>query len=212
MEQQLAILLADLSGYTALTEAHGAVSAADLVDKFVRIAGSCLQGNSRLQERNGDEIMIVADSPDHLLETAIQIMQRAAAEEHFLQVHGGLHIGNVLQRHSSYFGAAINLTARIASKAAPGTFWCSGDFMKQLSGNAACSFLPMGEHHFKNVQQATTVAAVQLNGPARVLVDPVCRMRILDISRALAHATDPDLYFCSEGCRHIYNNNYFGNN
>ncbi len=30
MERNVAILMADLSGYTALTETHGSVSAADL--------------------------------------------------------------------------------------------------------------------------------------------------------------------------------------
>ena len=35
MEQNTAILIADLSGYTALTEAHGASTAANTIDKFL---------------------------------------------------------------------------------------------------------------------------------------------------------------------------------
>ncbi|HRF16542.1 MAG TPA: hypothetical protein PK977_00190 [Chitinophagaceae bacterium] len=48
MEQKIAILMADLSGYTALTEIHGASSAADLVDKYVEIVEKCLVGDSQL--------------------------------------------------------------------------------------------------------------------------------------------------------------------
>jgi len=44
MEQDIAILIADLSGYTALTETHGASSAADLVDKYVEIVNNSLAG------------------------------------------------------------------------------------------------------------------------------------------------------------------------
>ena len=40
MEQEIAILIADLSGYTALTEAHGAFSVADLVDKYIEITNA----------------------------------------------------------------------------------------------------------------------------------------------------------------------------
>jgi len=37
MEENIAILIADLSGYTALTETHGAASAADIIDKYIQI-------------------------------------------------------------------------------------------------------------------------------------------------------------------------------
>ena len=58
MEQDLAILIADLSGYTALTEVHGAHAAADLIDTYQEIVERSLVGESRLQERVGDEVMI----------------------------------------------------------------------------------------------------------------------------------------------------------
>jgi class 3 adenylate cyclase len=64
MEKTLAILMADLSGYTALTEAHGAISAADLIDRFLQIVKQSLVGSSRLHQRRGDEVMIVSESPD----------------------------------------------------------------------------------------------------------------------------------------------------
>ena len=38
MEENIAVLMADLSGYTALTEIHGAVSAANLIDKYIEIS------------------------------------------------------------------------------------------------------------------------------------------------------------------------------
>jgi class 3 adenylate cyclase len=36
MEEDIAILMADLSGYTALTETHGPHGAADIVEKYIR--------------------------------------------------------------------------------------------------------------------------------------------------------------------------------
>jgi len=37
MEENIAILMADLSGYTALTETHGLSLAADLIDRYVKL-------------------------------------------------------------------------------------------------------------------------------------------------------------------------------
>ena len=117
MEKNMAILMADLSGYTALTETHGFFAAADLIDKYIGIVETGLVGDCKLHERTGDEIMIVSNSPDFLLATAVMIEMNTTNKENFLQVHGGLHYGNVLKRGNSYFGSAINLTSRIAAKA-----------------------------------------------------------------------------------------------
>src|ERR1700755_1716537 len=133
MEKNIAILMADLSGYTALTETHGAIAAADLIDKYMGIAENCLVVDSRVHERVGDEIMIVSSTADFLLATALMIGKNTLNEENFLMVHGGLHYGTVLERGNSYFGSAINVTSRIAAKASAGTYWCSEEFINALS-------------------------------------------------------------------------------
>jgi len=86
MEKNIAILMADLSGYTALTETHGSIAAADIIDKYIGIVENCLVGDCRVHERTGDELMIVSDSPDFLLATALMIGKNTSNEENFLQV------------------------------------------------------------------------------------------------------------------------------
>jgi hypothetical protein len=44
MEQDISILIGDLSGY-ALTETHGSFSAADLIDKYIGIVNDALVEN-----------------------------------------------------------------------------------------------------------------------------------------------------------------------
>src|SRR5215203_5945586 len=108
----MAILMADLSGYTALTETHGASSAADIIDKYLNIVDDCLVGESRLHERTGDEVMIISPTADDLLATALSILYKCLKEHHFLLLHGGMHYGEILMRNNSYFGTAINFTSR----------------------------------------------------------------------------------------------------
>jgi len=204
MEENIAILMADLSGYTALTETHGSVSAADLIDKYVSIAENCLVGDCRLHERVGDEIIIVSASPDHLMATALMIGSYASNEENFLQVHGGLHYGKVLMRGNSYFGSTINLTSRIAAKAKAGTFLCSDEYVNALTDRSAFSLTSKGHHSFKNVDKEKEVFEVDIEIKNGFYIDPVCRMLILNHQHAICHPNENGIYFCSSQCLELY--------
>ena len=207
MEKNVAILLADLSGYTALTETHGSVSAADLIDKYIQIAKNCLVGDTKLHQRTGDEIMFVSDSPDFLLATALKLEANTVSEENFLQVHGGLHYGKVLKRADSYFGTALNLAARIAAKAGAGTFWCSDEFVNSITDKSACTFESKGAHLFKNINGEKEVFEVDIKKTKKKYIDPVCRMLILNTEKAVHHSNKDELYFCSSQCLELYKGN-----
>lgn len=196
----MAILMADLSGYTAFTEIHGAVQAADLIEKYVRIEEASLVGESRLQERTGDEVMIVSASPDSLLATAVMITKNTSGEDNFLQVHGGLHYGKILYRNNSYFGSSINLTARIASVANPGSFWCSTDFINALADSSIFKKQPKQRHRFKNVSEEKELSKVPAASSASFYIDPICRMQVLDTDLAIPHPADKHLFFCAHAC------------
>lgn len=205
MEKNIAILMADLSGYTALTETHGAVAAADLIDKYMGIVEKCLIGDCQLHERTGDEIMIVSASPDNLLATALMILSHTSQEENFLQVHGGLHYGKVLQRENSFFGTTINLTARIAAKANAGRVWCSDDFVNALADQSLLTLIPKGMLEFKNINGEKEVFELGGEEKNSFHIDPVCRMLILDTQQAIAHPTEVGKHFCSPVCLAMYN-------
>ena len=204
MEENIAILMADLSGYTALTETHGSVSAADLIDKYVSIAENCLVGDCKLHERVGDEIIIVSASPDHLMATALMIGSYTSNEENFLQVHGGLHYGKVLMRGNSYFGSTINLASRIAAKAKAGTFLCSDEYVNALTDRSAFSLTSKGHHSFKNVDKEKEVFEVDIEIKNGFYIDPVCRMLILTHQHAICHPNENEIYFCSSQCLELY--------
>lgn len=203
MEQPLAILMSDLTGYTAMTETHGPSSAADLIDKYMDIVSACLHGSSRLHERTGDAVMVVAESPDDLMETARLILLHTTAVPHFLQVHGGIHYGPVLKRGSSYFGSAVNVTARIAAKAEPGSFWISSDMAAVLQEPATWFLQPKGKHSFKNVGGEIELLALTHSHPG-FLIDPVCKMMIHDQGSSVPHPDHPHILFCSSYCLETY--------
>jgi len=178
MEQELSILIADLSGYTALTEAHGPETAADLIDHYISHVDEALVGDCYLHERVGDEVMIISASADDLASTAAILLNNICEKAHFLQLHGGLHTGTLLRRNNSFFGSSLNLASRIASKASPGAFLCSDVFFNALSEKYKTAFAPKGKHSFKNVKSEIELYEFLLQSDKKFFIDPVCRMLI----------------------------------
>lgn len=202
MEQELSILIADLSGYTALTEAHGSETAADLIDEYLSHVDESLVGDCYLHERVGDEVMIISASADNLAATAALLLNNICEKAHFLQLHGGLHTGTLLKRNNSFFGSSLNLASRIASKAAPGTFLCSDVFLNALSEKYKPSFTPKGRHSFKNVKDEIDLFEFLSQGEEKFFIDPVCRMMVKDTG--IPHPTNSEVFFCSVECLNAY--------
>lgn len=208
ISRDVGILMADLSGYTATTEIHGAESAMGIIKTFMRIAGESLHGGSSIVERIGDQIVIVSDTADDAAITANKLLSKCHREIHFLPVHVGLHFGTVLQSEGSFYGTAINLAARIASEADKGEILCSEGFVNSLISKKDFMFEEFRSLKFKNIMHPIRVAvlkAVDIN-PLHNL-DPVCKM---NLGPGAAHAAVYDgviYHFCSEECLHIFNNN-----
>lgn len=68
-------LIADLAGFTALTEAHGDISAASIVSRYVEIVNDTLHPECRLIERTGDEVLITSKNTQSIAEKAIHLRQ-----------------------------------------------------------------------------------------------------------------------------------------
>ena len=119
--------------------------------------------------------------------TTLLLIQKTCKVEKFLQVHGGLHFGKIVKRNNNYFGTTINLASRITNQAAPGTFWCSHEYVRALSDPAAFNFASKGKHRFKNISEEKEVFELITNHPNALIIDPVCRMIIRDEANAVQH-------------------------
>jgi adenylate cyclase len=202
MEQKQGVLIADLSGYTAVTEAHGARTAAGLVKRFVELVNQSLAGNSRFVQQVGDEVLIISNKTDDLLKTAWQLQALTQLENEFLAVHAGIHYGELLEEDGNFFGSTINLASRIAAHSAGGQVLCSAAALSSLQDHSWVDFNSLGFVRFKNVKEPVEIfaAAFHLEKPEKVF-DPVCRMAVDPNSAAGAveHA-GKTYFFCSLAC------------
>ena len=112
---------ADLSGFTALTQALTPAQLSNLLTEFgATVADVVHAAGGRLVKFIGDEVMWVSASPERLAATAVDLVDHPRAREEGLQVRAGLAYGSVLATNGDYFGNPVNLAARLVAAAAPG--------------------------------------------------------------------------------------------
>src|SRR5271166_1550137 len=68
----------DLAGFTALTEAHGDLDAADMATRFADIAREALRGGDRLVKTIGDGVLVTSPTPSTALDLVERILMAAA--------------------------------------------------------------------------------------------------------------------------------------
>jgi class 3 adenylate cyclase/YHS domain-containing protein len=206
-QQQIAFLIADLSGYTALTEAHGDLSAAQVVERYGEIVLSALSAETELVERVGDEVLIASPIVERVIETAVSLRAKIEQEPLFPSMHVGLHAGTALKQGNRYFGSALNLTSRVAAYARGGQILCTDEVAARAQKVAGLELLPLGRVHFRNIVNPVAVFEIVTGDERReaLVIDPVCRMQV---NRETAPARLPfknrSFYFCSFECARIF--------
>jgi len=199
----ITILFADLSGFTALTEMHGDQDAAEVAARFYDLAQAALTGDARLVKTIGDAVMIAADQSASAVSTALQLVAAVQVEPGFPSVRAGLHLGPCVERSGDYFGATVNLAARVTAYARSGQILCTEAVADVIRDLSTVTLRPAGAQHFKNVTQLITLFEIQ--DPHRPTAsedfDPVCRMQ-LDPEHAPARLPFGErmFYFCSFNC------------
>ena len=150
-EVEVAFLMADLSGFTALTEIHGDMHAAIVAMRYVEIAQSALDSRARLVERVGDQVLIVAPDGAGAVRTAMSVFEAVEREPLFPSLRAGIHGGRVVEQDGRYFGMALNLTARVTAHARAGQTLCTEPIAASAHDLEEAKMHDVGLVRFKNI-------------------------------------------------------------
>ena len=216
MTETRTIAFVDLAGFTALTEVHGDDAAVDLLETFTAAARAAVEGTgAEVVKTIGDAVMLAAPDAAAGLRAVERIFEAAYATDSFPEPRAGLHHGSVVRRDGDYFGATVNLAARIAGRAGSGQAVATIEIARAAEA-AGLDALPLGPTRLRNVFEPVELFAIELCPTVvDVSVDPVCRMRLgcqsavgrirhagvehwlcsLDCIRAFA--ADPDRYLAA---------------
>lgn len=205
MEKEIAILMADLTGYTAMTDVHGGASAAKMVSKYMEIIDAAIHGDTKVIQRIGDQVVMIAEESHDVLETAKELNRLTQEEHHFLSIHAGLHFGKILIENGNLFGSTINIAARIMNVACRGQILCSSIFTDQLPLDSKQFFRSIGIHKLKNLMTHVELFELINAAGSEVHIDPVCHMHIDSTKQSLSSSYQGITHhFCSEQCKALF--------
>jgi class 3 adenylate cyclase/YHS domain-containing protein len=207
---QCAILFADLAGFTALTEAHGDSDAVTAARRFFTLAEDALAPDAQLVKSIGDAVMIRCAGGASAVATALSLLRAVEAERRFPSVRVGIHEGTVVEDDGDYFGATVNIAARLAAHAPVGQVLVTETLVRHSEGYGDVRVRALGELRVKNVRTPLVVFALEhTSHRASVQVtDPVCRM-LIDADDAPGRLPWGDRlwYFCSWDCAATFHGN-----
>jgi adenylate cyclase len=169
----------DLAGFTALTEAHGDAEAVALVHAFRERTREVLAEGDELVKTIGDAVMLAFPTPQAAVRALCELLERELArDDAVLLPRIGAHHGAAVAVESDYYGAAVNLAARVAGEARGGEFLVTGEtaFAARDAGSVVTH---VGAVELRNIAHPVDIYAVRVDhASAAVAVDPVCQMRV----------------------------------
>lgn len=198
-------VFADIAGFTALTEAHGDEQAATLIDDFCRAVSAELPAVGARQVKTiGDAIMLAVPDPAAAIQLSLRITHELMLGHGSPAVRVGLHHGAAVERDGDFFGAAVNLAARVSAEAIAGEVLVTGTTAALAPDLEGVVYEPRGRRELRNVRDPVDLYAAVRVGAARqeaLPCDPVCRMAV-DPARAAGRLVYEDMayFFCSLAC------------
>lgn len=175
-------IFADLSGFTALTEAHGDEAAADLVAAFSDAVRPRLIGRSAEEVKSiGDALMIRGEDPAEAIRLGLEIVHEVGGQDRFPTIRAGMHTGPAAERGGDWFGATVNLAARVAGRAAGGEVLLTQATRAAAEPLHSFSLRGRGRVQLRNVTEPILLFGALRRGvvsSSDLPVDPVCRMAV----------------------------------
>ena len=111
----------------------------------------------------GDGLLAVFTSASQALECGVRSVDAAAVTG--LELHVGLHAGDVICESGNVFGGAVNLAARIAAEAAGGQVLASETVRSLARTSARVAFADGGARRLKGIAEPVRLYGVT-RGPA----------------------------------------------
>ncbi len=203
--QEATFLFADIAGFTALTEAHGDAQAAALVSEFCRAVSAELPASGGTQVKSiGDALMLRIPEPGAAILLGLRIVNDLLRDHGSPAVRVGLHHGPAVERDGDYFGAAVNLAARVSAQAVGGEVLMTANTAALAADLQGVVYESRGRQELRNVREPVELVAAVRAGAAtspQLVVDPVCQM-VVDPDHAAGRLMYRDTahFFCTLTC------------
>jgi class 3 adenylate cyclase len=178
-------LFTDLVGFTALTEASGDDRAAELALDFYRRVRGLLPGHGAQEVKTiGDAMMLRCDEADAGIRLGLGIVISLEAVPGFPPVRVGMDTGPAVHREGDWYGATVNVAARLCAAAGGGQVLVS-EATERAAGRLRRIDLGERELHWLKNVTAPVAARSVYQTECRISTKP---MRALELIPGLSGA------------------------
>ena len=198
-------VFADIAGFTALTEAHGDEDAAALAAAFCAAVRAEVPSDVGAQVKTiGDAVMLRIATPADAILLGLRLVDGLMNDHGAPAVRVGLHHGTAIEQDADYFGASVNLAARVSELAAGGEVLVTGSTAALVPELEGVFYESRGRRELKNIRDPVEIFAahrVNTSEQGQFPIDPVCRM-VVDPDRAVGRLMYNGVayFFCSLSC------------
>ncbi|MGZ4591194.1 MAG: ABC transporter substrate-binding protein, partial [Actinomycetes bacterium] len=160
-------LFADIRGYTDYTSTHGADAASQLVARFTGTVADVVDGcGGSVRGTWGDEVFAVFDSARDAVRAALTMQARfvaaaSAPEDVPLVVGVGLDAGEAVASADADSGSAVNVAARLCSRAGPGEILATHELVHLAGAVPGARYEEHGRARLKGVSGRTAVVRIR---------------------------------------------------
>ena len=165
-----AILAADIAGYSRLMGADEVGTLKGLTERRAILDGIIGDHRGRIANTAGDSVLAEFGSAVDAVQCAVEAQtalaeaNSALAPDRRILFRIGIHIGDVMIRAGDLFGDDVNIAARLQTLAHPGAVCISGATHDQVRKVLPMTFVDLGVHQVKNIQEP--IRAYQVGAPS----------------------------------------------
>ena len=196
------IAFVDLAGFSAITDVFGDATAIAMLELFEDKVRVALDGRSSPIKWIGDEAMLGFPDPVAALQVLGRLLPACRAEPRLPLTRAGLNHGPVLRRANDYFGATVNIAARLTDLATPGQLLATRS-VADVAAAQGIGVRDLGEVALRSVAGSLPHFDIELApAPDPAWIDPVCKMHAPYEAFRRTPPTGP--WFCSQACAEAY--------
>jgi adenylate cyclase len=154
---EITVGFCDLVGFTRLGEGVPVADLGTIATRLAALAADIAEPPVRLVKSIGDAVMFVGPEPAQVLDTLLALMEVADHEgEQFPSLHAGAAHGQAVRRWGDYYGAPVNVAARLAERARPRALLTDAA-VRELAGDEAFAWSQAGRKKIKGISEPLPV-------------------------------------------------------